>query len=300
MSYMDPPYALLCEEVLPEIRRSVASHLHGSGLSQEQIAKALGTSQAMVSRYLRSREDVRPSLEGVVAPIARELSVALMAGEDQVASTERLNGLIMKALSEGRLCARHNERHPMVNCKACFDPLSLRSGRSNVLLDLRTALEYLRGNPIPDLFPEVMVNLAQAVDGASSRDDVASFPGRLKLVDGKVGGAEPEFGCSRHLADMLLSPGPEAGSFRAVINLRYDERIDSALREMDLEPVFMDRSRAEGGPGTAVQSPGKDGVLVDRGAFGIEPCLYLFSVNALQAVSIAGEVQRTLDRMMGR
>lgn len=290
---MNPPFSIISDEVIPRVRKKVAQELYDNRMSQDEIAQVMGTSQAMISKYLRERKEPVRSLEAVIDDVSLELSVATLSGEDSLSLTGRFNSLLLKALADGRICERHNEKYSLPGCTACFEVIG-SSDRGLVLKDLTTAASYLGVRPISDLVPAVKINIAQMVGSAGTMEDVASFPGRISYHDGKVNYLPPEFGASGHLAGILLAACGDNEEIRAVINLRYDEEIGSALEGMGIESLAIDRSGPNPDDQIAEMKLERIRAVVDPGDFGIEPCLYIFGSSALEVVSTAYGIQEKL------
>ena len=60
------PHELVAELVVPKIRSLIASRLMEKGMSQIKIAKLLGVSQPMISKYLKeSKDEALEKLSGI-------------------------------------------------------------------------------------------------------------------------------------------------------------------------------------------------------------------------------------------
>lgn len=291
---MLPPHLIIVEEVLPEVRRRMAVLLYSEGMSQETISQLLGTSQAMVSRYLRQRTELHSDLEPMVQMITNELTAAASAGEGSEQLTDRFCLSVDRALSKGLLDARYRSRFGREPCRGCIGALK-EGGRVKVLEDLEKAVSYLRTHPIPNLVPALKVNIASGVEQAESIDDIASYPGRLPDRRGKITDPlPPEFGASRHLAALLLTAMRFDPSLRSVISLAFNEKVRFALKENDRSFKELDRSSSTIEELLEKDGPGASGIVVDPGDFGIEPCLYIFGSSPLEISARAVELQRII------
>ena len=289
---MDTPFNVISEELIPAVRRKVARTLYERGRSQSEISSLIGTSQAMVSKYVQSKQETPRRLVGLTDEISNEISTAALAGEDPLELTERLNIRILEAMERGRLCPRHKQRSAPGSCRACFH-LSTTPGRGQILKDLNLSVEYLDVNPIPDLIPAVKVNIAQAVEDAENGEDVASFPGRISFHGGKANHLSPDFGVSGHLASILLAAMDTNGDIKAVINLRYQDELKEIIDGM--APLYFERDDEDLPDWIRKVGLGNDALLVDPGDFGIEPCLYVFGSTALDVVRRAHSLQIKFD-----
>ena len=287
---------MISEELIPAIRRSVARSLYNGGMSQGVISSLIGTSQAMVSKYVKSEAKPEESLRVLVEEISSEITTAAMAGEGTVELTERLNIDVLKALERGRLCKRHKEMSAPSDCKICLRGSS-SGDRSSVIRDLNLSAIYLESNPIPLLIPAVKVNVAQAVEDAETIDDIASFPGRISFHGGRVNHLPPDFGISQHLASVLLSVLRSGERYRSVINLRFDESVKKTLEKMGQPPLHIARSDKDVLDTLEERGGGKNGLVADPGDFGIEPCLYIFGISALDVVRRASIIHDHLERL---
>jgi predicted fused transcriptional regulator/phosphomethylpyrimidine kinase len=143
------------------------------------------------------------------------------------------------------------------------------------------------------------VNIAQAVEGAFSKEEVASFPGRLMERNGRITGALPaEFGASRHLANTLLWAMEGHPEVRSVINLGFCQGTERILESRgsllvldrntgSMEGVLKDRT------GESLR------YLVDPGDFGVEPCLYIFGRSSRDVVLETLELGEILNDVSG-
>jgi hypothetical protein len=293
---MDIPHIVVVEELLPEVRRRVARSLNSSGWSQSRIGEKLGISQAMVSRYLREDGACPGSLEGMRDLIYREILGAILAGRDRSEVSERFCHLVRTCTAEGMMDERFRERYGHDPPVDCFDPLTNRSPRMLALEDLSDALSILEGKDITPLVPAIKVNIARAVHGARTNDEIASFPGRLMDRRGRITGAsEPEFGASRHLAQTLLHAIKGNKEVSAAINLGYGPDVASIL-ESRTGVVILERTRS--GIGEILENPPEGGIryLVDPGDFGVEPCLYILGRSAREVAVLALEIMEDMDK----
>ncbi|MGA1820285.1 MAG: thiamine-phosphate synthase family protein [Thermoplasmatota archaeon] len=291
---MLPPHLIIVEEVLPEVRRRMAVSLYSEGMSQEAISRILGTSQAMVSRYLRQGTELHPDLELIVRAVTSELTAAASAGEGSGQLTDRFCLSIDMAMSRGMLDARYRSRFGREPCKACMGSLK-EGGRVKVLEDLEKAVRYLSGHPIPNLVPALKVNIASGVELAESIDDIAAYPGRLPDRRGRIADPlPPEFGASRHLAAVLLTAMGSDKSARSVISLAFNEEIRSALEKGNQTFQELNRTSSTLEELLKREGPGEGGIVVDPGDFGIEPCLYIFGSSPLEVSARAVEIQNMI------
>jgi predicted fused transcriptional regulator/phosphomethylpyrimidine kinase len=141
----------------------------------------------------------------------------------------------------------------------------------------------------------VKLNLAYALPGAKTKDQVASFPNRLPDHQGRIGEPRPpEFGSSRHLSSVLLAASKGRHSISAVMNTRSGPDVFSALRAIGEEVAILDRAKQTIEGFLSEEGTLKTPFIVDPGDFGIEPCLYIFGTSPLEVVHRAFELHQAL------
>jgi predicted fused transcriptional regulator/phosphomethylpyrimidine kinase/predicted transcriptional regulator len=258
---MYPPCLVVMEKILPELRIRVAHHLREKGYSQTRIAAFLHVSQAMISKYLS--QDV-PELHEAVDEVAEELAQMMIEEKDRREITLYLCQNCFRWREGGRIC----DLHAFSECTVCTDLRNPRimSEKQQVIHKIKEALVILQSDPsVMEVMPEVRMNVAMALENASTPMDVAAVPGRLIPVHGIVTAvSNPEFGASHHLASILIRCGK-----KAVVNIRYSTVIKEAIKHTALT--------------LSPSSDNPEDVLVDEGGFGIEPCAYVFGDDAVEA-----------------
>jgi XRE family transcriptional regulator, thiamine biosynthesis regulator len=290
---MLPPHIIVIEEILPEVRRRMARSLYSEGMSQGKIASYLGTSQAMVSRYLKEEISSNSEISSLVERVSRELTVAVQSGETPMEITDRFCTLMEISISKGHLDNRYRTRFKREPSRARMYPLPDGGKRAEILDDLMIAVRYLVSHPIPDLIPALKVNIAYSMEGAKSDFEVASFPGRLPDRKGSIlEPIPPEFGGSKHLASALISAIEGNPNIRAVISTRYGDRIKGSISILGMDHMILDRSNEDLTGLLKRSTSGDIFCMTDPGDFGIEPCLYIFGTSPLEVVSLAVEIQR--------
>ena len=95
--------------------------------------------------------------------------------------------------------------------------------RYEVVEALKRALKQLQAvREVAKLIPEVRSNLVYALPYARDYQEVAAFPGRLTVVEGRVFAcALPAFGVSRHMASVVLKAMEYDQNMRAAMNIKY-------------------------------------------------------------------------------
>lgn len=295
----------MASHLLPTVRYMLAHRLKGEGLREARIAKLMGLSQAAVSKYLRDRVKVEPTflhhpaVEASVAAIARGLKSGSMSSFLVLAEME---ALIRRLENRGALCTLHEALMPELTglgCNLCIAVASPIVEEQRVLEELRAALfslETLHGFAV--LIPNVGTNLALAREGAREPSDVAAVPGRIYEMKGGIRiPAPPEFGASRHVAEVLVALQSLDPRIRAAINLRFSDAILAACHSRGLGALEIEASyegRGEKIRGRAKERRRVPRVVFHRGGFGVEPILYLAGTSAKGVVEEVEGILREL------
>ncbi len=253
-----PPCFHLADSVFPRVRAVAARQLVEAGWSQTRTSQALGVSQGMVSRYLGQE----PDADVLVLRMAADLVQSLRHGGDT-------RSVWCDLLTPGEPEA------------------------SEALQDLLAAEQRLLAHRPLAIVPQIGLNLARARVGASSADQVLSYPARIVAAgDRLISPAPPAFGASRHLAGWLLRLRAHDASFGAAASVRGGPDVAAAAGHLG-RPVEALRGDANdvdepvlaAAETAAAACPGGGLALVhDPGAFGIEPCLYVGGPDALGVV----------------
>jgi len=224
-----------------DIKQQLAWALKEKGLTQSQISRLLQITQPMVSKYLRSRPEISKSTQQLAEKVfkAQNLSISFLFATEQI--------------PEGEYYLATKENIPT-------------RARFAAIAELKDAIELLRKKDLSFFIPKVKVNIAYALEGAESKQDIASIPSGLVFVKNRLSHyAEPEFGTSSHLSSLLLNLKK-----RCVMNIKY-----SPLRLKDVRHAFMEDD----------YSIDEDAdVLIHKGSFGIEPAAYVFGESPEEVI----------------
>ncbi|MDK2820318.1 MAG: hypothetical protein PWP31_283 [Clostridia bacterium] len=106
--------------------------------------------------------------------------------------------------------------------------------------ELGQAVKELQSTNIVNLIPEIGANLAYALTDAKELKDIAAIPGRMLRFKGQVATlGEPEMGCSSHMGGTILAVRKLFPTARCVINLRNNQKIREACKELGFKVVNM-------------------------------------------------------------
>jgi XRE family transcriptional regulator, thiamine biosynthesis regulator len=297
------PEEVVVEEVLPSLRAMLIEGLAKEGLPQQRIASLVGLSQAAISKYQAGRVHTDAAIlrdaraQQVVRDVARGLGAGGMGGFEALA---RLHGLVRVWENRGRVCALHEAGMPALRGLGC--DLCVLGGQSRILEEQEVldqlrlgvrALEQCEG--FASLLPNVGSNIVMARRDARDVLDVAAVPGRIYEVKGAIRiPGQPEFGASRHVAEVLLGVHDAFAEVRGALNLRYGEDVAVVLRALGWKAAPFDATYAGRRERLAALRGKAPDALYHEGAFGIEPALYLLGKGAVEVASKAIGLNRAL------
>jgi predicted fused transcriptional regulator/phosphomethylpyrimidine kinase/predicted transcriptional regulator len=301
---MQPPDELMVQAFLPSMRLLVSKQLRSRGLSQSQISSLLGITQASVSLYLSSKPAKAYSTLASLS-VAKEDAdryVALLAEDslrDPTDAVETLISLWTGLLGKGSVCEAHRIQYPSLSrCDVCLRQFgkipSEDGGATDDVAEAVTLLEDSKA--FAEVMPEVSVNVARVAGSSESPEDVVAVPGRIVKVNGRARAMmPPSLGASGHMARVLLLARRRRPDLLAVVNLRYDKKMRDVLRRLKVRTLKVGGyPRGMKGDPTlealalALAGSSSDfDALVDEGASGIEPNVYLFGESAAEVAKLA-------------
>ncbi len=298
------PQVIASRVYIPAIRAGVVQRLRRHRWDENKIARALGITQAAVSKKLRYNKWVEDLKQ--LGTNTTEINVVISAIFNFILENrlEEAGTLINRywylLLASGDICRIHRERFRwwINDCNICmrtFFP-EIEPTRAAVLANVERALIILKhSNTFASVIPEVLSNIVMSVPGARGINDVAGIPGRISRSGGRVIVREkPSFGASRHLAEVLLA----SRIYRAAINIRFNEKVEEALKKLGFRYVKFTSSKypSRNPAAEAIKELYHVGKLtravIDTGGEGIEPVTYIFGANAVEVATIAVEVSR--------
>jgi predicted fused transcriptional regulator/phosphomethylpyrimidine kinase/predicted transcriptional regulator len=292
---------VVVEEFLPTVRSMLAADLRERGLTQSEVAEALGISQSAVSKYAHgevARNDAVAGDERVAALVER-LGEGLATGElSRVGAVVETEVLIRELETGGDLLATlHEAAMPeLAEYDGDFtvhDPESRVRTRERTLASVRRGLGTIENaSGFASLIPNVGSNLVECPAGAAGVDDVAGVPGRIFDVKGRAAiPGEPEFGVSAHVARVLLAAREAGSDARSALNVRYDRELLGRLRERGHAVAEFDAENdLEASVGRALADTPEASVLYQTGGYGVEPIIYLLGDDAATVAALAREL----------
>ncbi|UCE09541.1 MAG: hypothetical protein JSW61_11295 [Candidatus Thorarchaeota archaeon] len=308
---MRPPCELVQREFLPVVRSKMARNLSENGLSQTEIANVMEITQAAVSKYLKqpiSTDLPESAFDSLVSSLVRE-AASMPANSDSL--VKELCSACMSLRIGSHICDLHQDRVPSLKeagCQICPELLGGAdvglAGQAAVLRDMIDAIGFIESiSGFEFVIPQVRANLVACDESADSISEVAGVPGRILLVDGKARAhANPQFGASRHTAQILLWAKDQYKNIRSCLCLSGQPPVVEAARTVgfeitelhtaskDVDSIIdaVDEIKARRRADTsnpAIHVPG---------GVGVEPILYLFGSSALDLGIQCGKIIESL------
>ena len=284
----------------------LAKNLAEDGLSQIQIAEALGITQAAVSKYLHQNEEshqLSPHVSSLTSSLAKAISSKSISSDllvKEVCST------CMSLRIGSDICTLHRSAIPSlseVNCQICTDLLGGSNpdltSRAKVLEDLQSGLRIIQNSTVfAQLVPQVRANLVTCNGLADDVSDVAGVPGRITIIEGKarilVG---PRFGASKHTASLLLEMKKSWSHVRACLCISGKSDVVKIAKAKKVRIIELTTSESDHNQiaASAVQklptsrSRAHIGIHVPGGV-GVEPILYIFGSSAKELGELCEEI----------
>jgi predicted fused transcriptional regulator/phosphomethylpyrimidine kinase/predicted transcriptional regulator len=289
---------VVVDEFLPTFRSLLAEALSDRGLTQHEVAEALGVSQSAVSKYVHGevarRDEVvdHPRVRSLIEEIADGLASGEMSRAGALVEAE----VLIRQLEDDGLVARLHEDEMPAFAEyegRIRDPDSDVRTAEQVLASVRRGvrvLENARG--FAAAIPAVGSNLCECLPEGSTIEDVAGVPGRVVDVKGRATvPGDPEFGASEHVARVLLSAREGGADVRGCLNVAYERNLVERLADAGLPGAEFD---AEADVGEAVAAAARERpdarVFYQTGGFGIEPVAYVVGEDAESVARTVREV----------
>lgn len=273
--------------------------LNSKGLGQERIAKLMGVSQPMVSKYLRkSIGEIEAALEALGIDFNEATSVAdalssQLIRRDIHSYLTLFSSYINLVLSKGYLCNIHMKKYGAPpSCNICFNMFA--TTLDPIVEEVREAVNMFTSRPgVSQLVPSVGSNIVAAKPGAQGLIDVVGLTGAiLRANHGVIVVGQPAYGGSKHTATIVLIAMKANPRKRAGIVIAYSDKCLATLREHGLNIVFTGPHQSPQDVYHDIQKElqkhrGVVDVIADKGGLGLEPVIYILGSSAGEAVSHA-------------
>lgn len=258
---------------LERLHMQLARNLKSANWSQAEIADILGSTQSTISRMAHRDlpELAGTSDESTIDGWAHEISMALrQLGPN--AKPSRTRFVMEVAFAPGQVLR--------FDKSLTGTDLDSDQEQTSLLKRLEWAVSRIDVNRLKEVMPAVGMNIACCLETSRSKAEVAAFPGKITIVEGKIRHHEtPRFGVSNHLANMLIDARVHDNKKTAILNIHPghdNEKVEAICEDLDLNLTFAPK-------GELVPHQGID-VILDEGAFGWEPALYILAHNPLELV----------------
>ncbi|MEM3063123.1 MAG: thiamine-phosphate synthase family protein [Nitrososphaerota archaeon] len=305
---------------LPNIRGLLAHKFKEKNFGQGKIAQFLGISQASISYMLsKNPKYFYLNLKKIGLNENEIENIVNLITEDCItrSSIEGLYTLYSfwkNFLSSGKLCEFHKRMFPTLgNCDLCiilFKKEEIDGEKQRILKELEKAITLIENDPYFTLImPEVAVNIVMAIDNAKTKFDVAAIPGRIVKVKNKAKALmKPEFGASNHMAKVLLLVMSFNPSIKAAINIKYDSKIESIIKNIGIKYAFTSiknkinvlekESIILNSIASILKKNKFCDIIIDKGGYGIEPITYIFGKDAVSVAKIAIEIAKRYSEIL--
>ncbi|MDG6909252.1 MAG: hypothetical protein JRN08_02685 [Nitrososphaerota archaeon] len=124
MSKLISPYEIVAKSALPALRAMVARRLHEDyHMTQQQVARCLGVTQASVSNYARKTRGVMVNLEtdSTVAKAADKIARELSSSEPDTREALRDMTEVLDYIRFNRMmCLLHGDLEPGFQTEGCY------------------------------------------------------------------------------------------------------------------------------------------------------------------------------------
>jgi hydroxymethylpyrimidine kinase/phosphomethylpyrimidine kinase len=227
-------------------------------------------------------------LHGTGCTLSALIAGHLAKGRNMKASVQMAKDIITKNIQYGYDIGHGN--HVVDSHSHLFNSVQMFRTQQ----ELREAVERLKSRLIPDVVPEVGINIGYALPYANDRNDVCAIKGRIiKAGSGITVAGDIEFGASHHIANIILTAMEADQRIRSCMNIAYSEAVIEAARLLTLEVQSFDReeepddakSTLAWGTAAVIKRTGRvPDVIFDLGGHGKEPMVRLLGNNPKEVV----------------
>jgi hydroxymethylpyrimidine kinase/phosphomethylpyrimidine kinase len=176
--------------------------------------------------------------------------------------------------------------------------------RYEVIQVLKNAVYLLKQSALAALIPEVQSNLGYALPYARSVHDIAAIPGRIiALKDTITTVSDPEFGASRHIAQVILTVMRRHPDMRSAMNIRFDKSLIKRCKSLKMRVRSFDRrheprdvkereglSLAWGVESILKREKAVPDIIFDGGELGKEPMIRVIGRDPIHVVQRIQEI----------
>ena len=308
------PEEIFVKKVLPRLKFLLTVRLYDKGYTQNKLSKILVISQPMINNYLKLRtrgeyeffEELekigvkRRDIEELVDYIAEEKV------SDNVTLIRILENFWRNLVSSGAICSYHIKIANLnPECDVCLAKKIQPQNKEEMVEEIKTALKILENSTeFHRIVPEINTNIAYSLPNAKFKFEVLSFPGRLIKFKQRIKAiAEPEFGASTHLANMVILAHSRNKRIRSCIYIKYNKKIQKVLDKMGLDYKFNLNLKSEDDPvlfsfKKFLEENEVPTILIDKDREGFEPVCYIFANNPIEVAKLAVEIANEYSNLI--
>jgi len=275
---------------LERLHMQIARNLRSADWSQSNIATILGTTQSTVSR--RAHKSL-PSLSGsadneTIDGWANEISNNLIhIGRDSKPLRQRF--VIEMAFGPNQV-VRYDKTLTGTD-------LDTDQEHRAILRRIEWATGRINPRKVEKWIQSMGLNIACCTNKADSANDVAAYPGRMAIIEGRVRHHEtPSFGSSNHLAELLLDVRDDDPEKTAILNIRSPmNKSEADLKLLEKVAEESGLRLAKANQGELIPIGGRVDLIIDEGGFGWEPTLYVVGHNPLELIDRAHNIIEKIE-----
>ncbi len=131
-----------------------------------------------------------------------------------------------------------------IPCVNLSSSMSNEYEKFQALYELNNAVAIFKKERIGNLIPEVQTNIGLGLSNAKKHEDVLAIPGRIiKNGEDIFTGAQPQFGGSRHVANIVLTVMQYDPEKRAVMNIKYTDSLLQICKKLKYKISSFDRAK---------------------------------------------------------
>ena len=167
----------------------------------------------------------------------------------------------------------------------------------HIFQEVRRSAGQLEKILIPELVPEVGINIGYALPHPSDRFDICALEGRIfRSGDRVIAAGVPEFGASQHVANIILTASAHDHRIRCAMNTAYNKKVVDACSVLTYKVGTFDRAdepkgvkTMEWGTNEAIVALGAvPDVIYDLGGHGKEPMIRILGNTPREVLSKLG------------
>lgn len=295
---MSTPFDVI-NYILPDIKALISWNLVKKGVGQRQIARALSTSQALISKYVSKDPAYYLEKLNKLGIDINELNTVIEVITTYIIN-DRLNDAIsyltifLLTLLKGRkLCNAHKLiARGLHDCNVCDYIIYTYS--DELIERVKYATWVLEALPdIELLVPEVGMNVVEARPNAKTVYDVVGIPGRIVKVFNKVKAvSQPTYGGSRFMASLILEIMKYFPHIKSAMNIKYSEEAEEVLMRLNFNVIKLKQYETRSLntilnliSNELMRTSTAPDAIIDLGPPGFEHLIYILAEDSLKLIN---------------